>query len=526
MTLSELFLGSIQKNQGDTLMQMKAQTIKRSDKSDDTAFRDILGSRMNGSAQQNKVSANYSSYEGSRKAELKSDAADRESKYLSFHEAKRASAADSGQKAKVTNGNKKDESMDVDAEDAKTIAVKQKRAAEQMLSTLAQLMGVTLNELKQLLKDADLKLEALTGAHDMKEVLSLLSEAFGLNMKQEAALGKILEIMDESMDNRTMMESNTDGNQQILEGVKTAEVVSTAGTSQEAQSDLSLTDKLTEELKSLIKSKLDEITVHWDADQSGAEAELKQMIQSLSSKSMMKAQEMIGQSADITVGESSEQSVTAVQTNEETSSGENERSGREAGTKADNTAGVQQPLTAADQNPQLSAFAVAQQEQVSSVGPAKMAEVSTPITAREIVSQVVENAKIILTSEKSEMVMELKPDSLGKISLKVVTENGIVMAKFIAESQQVKQVLETNMQLLKDSLERQGMNVQGFSVSVRQDSERPSDNRYQQEQVRSRGLNGTAYRTSGIEGSLVDMMESAATSSPYQWESSTINLTA
>lgn len=94
----------------------------------------------------------------------------------------------------------------------------------------------------------------------------------------------------------------------------------------------------------------------------------------------------------------------------------------------------------------------------------------TRMTQAQVMNQIMDKAKVLAGAEKAEMMMELKPESLGKLSLKVVTEQGMVMAKFTAESEQVKQVIEANFQLLKDALEKQGMNIQGFSVSVRQDS--------------------------------------------------------
>lgn len=104
----------------------------------------------------------------------------------------------------------------------------------------------------------------------------------------------------------------------------------------------------------------------------------------------------------------------------------------------------------------------------------------------EIIEQVINNAKVIITDDKSEMVITLKPETLGKLTLKVVTENGIVIAKFAAESQQVKEIIEANMQQLKDSLQNQGLSIQGFSVSVGQ--ERKKDD---PDEKRQSGKNGS-----------------------------------
>jgi len=90
------------------------------------------------------------------------------------------------------------------------------------------------------------------------------------------------------------------------------------------------------------------------------------------------------------------------------------------------------------------------------------------VKKEEFILQIVEKAKVLLDGDKQEIVMDLKPDYLGKMTLKVVTERGIVAAQFVAENEQVKSILESNMQLLKDALQKQGFNVQECSVSVGQ----------------------------------------------------------
>jgi flagellar hook-length control protein FliK len=148
-----------------------------------------------------------------------------------------------------------------------------------------------------------------------------------------------------------------------------------------------------------------------------------------------------------------------------------------------------------------------------------------PVKTSELINQVIEKAKVVLSPDKSEMVMDLKPDSLGKLSLKVVTENGIVMAKFVADSQQVREILESNMQLLKDSLEKQGMSVQGFSVSVRQDQRGSETGRPQYKSSGNPAVR-TARNASVTELQTAGIFESGTAVNPYRWEESTINLTA
>lgn len=108
----------------------------------------------------------------------------------------------------------------------------------------------------------------------------------------------------------------------------------------------------------------------------------------------------------------------------------------------------------------------AQTQQSDSVYPAP---VRTIITDKaDILHQVAEKAKVLVDSDKSEIVIQLKPESLGKIQLQVIHERGEIAAKFMAENEQVKAILESNMQLLRDSLEKNGIDIQNLSVSVGQ----------------------------------------------------------
>lgn len=94
------------------------------------------------------------------------------------------------------------------------------------------------------------------------------------------------------------------------------------------------------------------------------------------------------------------------------------------------------------------------------------------IAESEIIEQVISKARVVLSDSKAEMLLDLKPENLGRLSLKVATENGIVTARFIAESEEVKHVLEANMQLLKDALGEQGFSIHELNVYVNRDLSR------------------------------------------------------
>lgn len=93
---------------------------------------------------------------------------------------------------------------------------------------------------------------------------------------------------------------------------------------------------------------------------------------------------------------------------------------------------------------------------------AAAAEVDTS----DIVEQIVRKAELMVKQNSSQVKIELQPEFLGKLTIKVVMEEGAVTARFITDNHQVKQMLESNINLLKQSLEAQGMRVERAEVNV------------------------------------------------------------
>lgn len=93
-----------------------------------------------------------------------------------------------------------------------------------------------------------------------------------------------------------------------------------------------------------------------------------------------------------------------------------------------------------------------------------------PIQPEEIIDQVIQKIDFKVAENHSEIKMQLKPENLGQLSLKIEIERGIVTAKFMVESQQVKEIVESNFNQLQNTLEKQGLQVQQMSVSVGQEN--------------------------------------------------------
>lgn len=90
----------------------------------------------------------------------------------------------------------------------------------------------------------------------------------------------------------------------------------------------------------------------------------------------------------------------------------------------------------------------------------------TSIEPYETIRQFAERAVMLLGENRSEMEIQLKPEYLGKILLKVVVENGVLSGNIYTDTQQAKELLLNNLQDLKDSLQAQGYEFSQLDVNV------------------------------------------------------------
>ena len=97
---------------------------------------------------------------------------------------------------------------------------------------------------------------------------------------------------------------------------------------------------------------------------------------------------------------------------------------------------------------------------------AETVQARPPTSINDIINQMLEKMKVDVRANISEVRMTLNPESLGDVSLKIVTERGIVTAMFLAENERVKEIIESNFNILKDSLEKQGIAISSLSVEV------------------------------------------------------------
>ena len=130
-----------------------------------------------------------------------------------------------------------------------------------------------------------------------------------------------------------------------------------------------------------------------------------------------------------------------------------------------------------------------------------------PQTARtadvyDIRQQILEQVRMIRTAQTTELVMQLKPEHLGQLTMKIsVANNGSVTAVFQSENAQVRAAIESQITQLKQELQQQGLKVDNVSVGagLSEDFFTRSEtqgqmSQFAQQQNQQAGSSGTAGR--------------------------------
>lgn len=86
-------------------------------------------------------------------------------------------------------------------------------------------------------------------------------------------------------------------------------------------------------------------------------------------------------------------------------------------------------------------------------------------------AKIVGEMRVAFRGNKTSFDIKLEPESLGKLSVRINSENGVFNASFFVDSQKAKQAIENDIHILRQSLLEQGVNVQEINVQVGQSNQ-------------------------------------------------------
>lgn len=107
-----------------------------------------------------------------------------------------------------------------------------------------------------------------------------------------------------------------------------------------------------------------------------------------------------------------------------------------------------------------------------------------------VVSQLVERLEVMVSDRRSEVRFQLKPESLGRVVIKLEMVDGAINGKMVVQNAELKEIVLANLSHLKDSLEQQGIPVSRFSVDV------GGERSFSQQQFYQENRHFPAYRSS------------------------------
>lgn len=85
---------------------------------------------------------------------------------------------------------------------------------------------------------------------------------------------------------------------------------------------------------------------------------------------------------------------------------------------------------------------------------------------QEIMNQILDYMKIQLNADADYLEMQLQPESLGTLQIRITAKEGIMTAQFTTASETVRAALESQMVQLQQQLENQNIKVEAIEVMV------------------------------------------------------------
>ena len=127
------------------------------------------------------------------------------------------------------------------------------------------------------------------------------------------------------------------------------------------------------------------------------------------------------------------------------------------------------------------------------------APINTSVNVADIIRQVSEFTRIMYQGNVTSMEMQLNPENLGKIFVQVTAKEGAITAHLAAQNEVVKEALESQVAILKENMNQQGLKVEAVEVTIashefERNLEENQHNQSQEEQQEQAAKNGNTRR--------------------------------
>jgi len=96
----------------------------------------------------------------------------------------------------------------------------------------------------------------------------------------------------------------------------------------------------------------------------------------------------------------------------------------------------------------------------------RLPDALTRMTEESVTRQVTEKLHTVIRSGLSEVRIQLRPESLGEVRMRIRMDGEVVLAHIEVQNQQVKEIMERNFGVLKDALAQHNITAGSFDVQI------------------------------------------------------------
>ncbi len=107
---------------------------------------------------------------------------------------------------------------------------------------------------------------------------------------------------------------------------------------------------------------------------------------------------------------------------------------------------------------------------------------------QDMLSKVVERAKLTLSEGKTDMILSLKPEHLGNVRMKMTMEGDNFYGKVFVDNAEVKDIFTKNIDTIISSLKELNINIEGFDIAFNQN--RDSGQNFDDDDSNTFGIDG------------------------------------
>ena len=91
---------------------------------------------------------------------------------------------------------------------------------------------------------------------------------------------------------------------------------------------------------------------------------------------------------------------------------------------------------------------------------------SQTIDVESIMKQIQDSIRVNVNGQDASMELQLHPESLGKVGISVALKDGVMTAQISAQNEAVKEVIESQVALLREDMNSQGLKVEAIEVTI------------------------------------------------------------